>query len=86
MLKAYKGVENVLADSILRWVCHDSVASNLRRLHPRVDWRELVLGTEDVYLCSGDLDASTSVDQLRTPLNGLMLRPSVLGAVFVDPN
>ena len=78
------GVDNGVADGISRWESRSDVPANLRRLSPNVDWHEQVLGLNELAICSGVLDSSTSQDQLQSRLNGLMGLPSVLGTYFAN--
>ena len=80
--KHIAGVDNTIADGISRWADRSRITSDLRRSHPNVAWHEQVLTDEALRLITSVLDSSTSGDQLRVRLEGLMSLPSVLGAFF----
>jgi len=78
------GIDNEVADGISRWQPRSNIPYNLKRMYPDIEWREQVLSPSELEICSGVLDSSTSEDQLRNRLDGLMELPSVLGAFFAN--
>lgn len=82
--KHIKGVDNTLADGISRWKDPSSIVADLRRIYPDANWSEQVLTPVGLQLITGVLDRSTSADQLRRRLDGLMSLSPVLGKFFVS--
>jgi len=75
------GVENTIADGILRWEPED-IDGNLRAFRPDVAWHRQVLEPTGVAICLGVLAASSSACQLRHRLTELIRQVSGLGPLF----
>ena len=79
--KHVKGVANTLVDGISRWE-RDNVNRHLREYRPDINWQEQDLGRHGRDLCTGTLESSTSVGQLRTRLSAITCHLSGLGSNF----
>ena len=79
--KHVKSVANTWADGISRWE-RDNFNRHLREYRPDINWQEQDLGRHGRDLCTGTLESSTSVGQLRTRLSAITCHLSGLGSNF----